>query len=79
MKGNKWAWKKVPLKMKVQHTLYKGVFIIFAGPSWWTALEEQSYLGIPWGLKPTGWIPWPTHRMMMVAFGGLRDTLEYLP
>jgi hypothetical protein len=23
-KGNKLAWKKVPLKMKVKHTLYKG-------------------------------------------------------
>jgi hypothetical protein len=24
IKENKWAWKKVALKMKVQHTLYKG-------------------------------------------------------
>jgi len=32
---------------------------------WWTSLEEQDYLGLPWGLKPKGWIPGPTHRMMM--------------
>jgi hypothetical protein len=25
IKVNKWAWKKVALKAKVQHTLYKGI------------------------------------------------------
>jgi hypothetical protein len=29
-------------------------------------------------MKPIGWIPWTTHQMMMIAFGGLRDTLEDL-
>jgi hypothetical protein len=50
-------------------------FLSLQDLDWWMIWRNKPSLGLHWGKNPIGWMSCIAHNMMMIAFGGLRDTL----